>query len=277
MARLRNKPRKKEDFMTDTTNRRTALRTFGVALAAGLVASNAQAAQSQSDLLVPNGAAALTDLMKRISAAPRRRDFKTVPMILNNPEQWDQEALSEILAYKPDTKQAWDNTDIGGPWLSVMRNSLNAQIWSFGHPDFLVVSATHGSAQLALYDQAMWDKYGLAKLAGKGFEANTNTLIVEHAAAKADPQNYEDPQGVYSPANNSIPALQKRGAVFLSCHNAIWEQAAKLIDADANPDKLSIEALAAELTNHLAPEVVLTPGAVATLPELQRAGFAYAR
>jgi len=180
-----------------------------------------------------------------------------------------------VLAYKPVTKQAWDNTDIAGPWLNVMRNSLNAQIWSFGHPDFLVVSETHGTAQLALYDEAMWEKYGLAKLAGKGFE--TNSLIQERTAANSDPHDYEDPQGVFSAANNSIPALQKRGVVFMSCHNAIWEHAAKLIDTGANPDKLPIDALAAELTNHLAPGVVLTPGAVATLPELQRAGFAYAR
>lgn len=37
--------------------------------------------------------------------------------------------------------------------------------------------------------------------------------------------------------------------------------------ADTNPDKLSHEALAAELTNHLIPGVVLTPGAVGTLPD----------
>ena len=265
--------------MNMTTNRRAALQSFGATLAAGgaLLATRAAAGQSQGDTLLPQGAKALAELAERLASAPRRRDFKTVPMILNNKDQWDHEALSEIFAYKPDAKQAWDNTDISGPWLNVMRNSLNAQIWSFEHPDFLVVSATHGGAHFALYDQAMWDKYGLGKLAGKGFEANANTLLVERAGAKADPQNYEDPQGVDSPANNSIPALQRRGAVFLSCHNAIWEQAAKLIEAGANPDKLSHEALSAELTNHLAPGVVLTPGAVATLAELQRAGFAYAR
>jgi hypothetical protein len=63
----------------------------------------------------------------------------------------------------------------------------------------------------------------------------------------------------------------------MSCHNAIWEQASKLIEAGTNPDKLSVDALAAELTNHLIPGVVLIPGAVGTLPELQHAGFAYAR
>jgi hypothetical protein len=30
-----------------------------------------------------------------------------------------------------------------------MRNALNAEIWSFRHPDFLAVSVTHGTANLA--------------------------------------------------------------------------------------------------------------------------------
>jgi len=82
---------------------------------------------------------------------------------------------------------------------------------------------------------------------------------------------------VFSPENNSIPALQQRGVVFMSCHNAIWEQAAALIAHDINPDKHSHDALAAELTNHLIPGVVLTPGAVGTVPELQQVGFHYAK
>ena len=102
-------------------------------------------------------------------------------------------------------------------------------------------------------------------------------LIVEKEAAGADPAKYEDPAGVFSPQNGTILALQKRGAVFLSCHNAIWEQAARLRESDANPDKLGQEELAAELTNHLIPGVILIPGAVGTLPELQAAGFHYVR
>jgi hypothetical protein len=69
----------------------------------------------------------------------------------------------------------------------------------------------------------------------------------------------------------------RRGAVFMSCHNAIWEQAAVLIKIGINPDKLSHPALAAELTNHLLEGAVLIPGAAGTLPELQRVGFHYAR
>jgi hypothetical protein len=156
-----------------------------------------------------------------------------------------------------------------------MRNSLNAQVFAFRHPDFLVASATHGPAHLALFDHAMWDKYQIAKLTGG--KIASNTFIVETKAASADPKDFENPEGVYSPHNNSIPALQRRGAVFMGCHNAIWEIAEKLIKAGSNPDKLSHEAVVAELTNHLIPGVVLTPGMVGTLPELIQAGFTFAK
>src|ERR1700693_3448879 len=96
------------------TARRTAMRTLGIALAAGasgLVALQSRSTRAVTETPEPLALAALTH---RLSRAPRRRDFKTVPMILNSPDQWDHEALSEVLAYKPATKQAWDNTDIGG-------------------------------------------------------------------------------------------------------------------------------------------------------------------
>ena len=89
-------------------------------------------------------------------------------------------------------------------------------------------------------------------------------------------KDYENPEGAFSPHDNSIPALQRRGVVFLACHNAIWEFAERLIATGVNPDGLSHDALAAELTNQLIAGVVLTPGMVGTLPELQRRGFSYA-
>ena len=264
--------------MTITTDRRRAIQTLGVGLAsaaAGVVTRAPAAAATEGESLTVPGATRLRELMARLQKAPRRRDFKSVPMILDNPDQWDSEAIAELKAYKPRPKQAWDCTDIAGPWLNLMRNSLNAQIWSFRHPDFLAVAVVHGSANLALYDQAMWDKYEIAKLAGEKFPKNT--LIVEGAAASADPKNYEDEAGAFSPHDNSIPALMRRGVVFLSCHNAVWEQASKLHAKGQNPDKLSVDQIAAELTNHLVPGVVLTPGAVGTMPELQEAGFHYAK
>src|SRR5712675_2012857 len=261
------------------TGRRGVLRTFALTMATGAIglasAAAKPAAAAVESALTPPGATHLDALKKRLAKAPRRRDFKTVPMILNNPEQWDHEALTEVLSYRPAPRQVWDNTEIGSPWLNMMRNALNSQIWSFKHPEFLTVSVTHGTANLALYDQATWDKYQLTRLAGEKFK--TNTLIIEQKAAAADPANYEDPAGAFSGGDNSIPALMRRGVVFICCHNAIWEQAAALIKTDLNPDKLSHAALAAELTNHLVDGAVLIPGAVATLPELQQVGFHYVK
>ena len=263
--------------MTIITGRRSVLRTVALTVTAGAIglASPAKpAAAGAKSALTPGGATHLNALMKRLAQAPRRRDFKTVPMILDHPEQWDHEALTEVLSYQPAAKQAWDNTDIAGPWLNMMRNALNTQIWSFKHPDFLAVSVTHGTADLALYDPTIWDKYQLTNLAGDEFR--TNTLIIEQKSAGADPANYEDPDGPFSGEDNSIPALMRRGVVFMACHNAIWEHAAALIKLGSNPDRLSVAALAAELTNHLVDGVLLIPGAAGTLPELQQVGFHYA-
>jgi hypothetical protein len=260
--------------MKHNPERRLALLGFGVAAGAAALANNSANAAKASGVWIPGGAATLKALHARLDAAPRRRDFGTVPMTLENEDYWDHEALAELLAYRGGPKQIWDNKDLGGPWLNLMRNNLNVQIHSFKRPDFLIVSATHALAHLAMYDEAMWEKYQLSKLAGPTFA--TNTWIQEQTAGAKDPNNYQDPEGAFSPRNNSIPALQRRGAVFLACHNSIWEQSEALIRTGSNPDKLSHEALAAELTNHLVPDVVLTPGAVATLLYFQEAGFHYA-
>jgi hypothetical protein len=220
------------------------------------------------------GAGQLRSLMDQLAMVPRRRGFKTVPMILDTPDLWDSEALDAIIAYHGSVKQVWDNTEISGPWLNMMRNSLNAQVFSFRNEDFLEVSATHGSAQLALYDQEMWDKYQLAGMAGGNFKTNT---LIEARELRADNAAHEDSNSVFGPAGNSIPVLQQRGVVFMACHNAIWEHCAMLLKKGINPDKLSHEAVAAEITNHLAAGVVLTPGAAGTLPQLQKVGFFYAK
>jgi hypothetical protein len=259
--------------MSMEVGRRTALLGF-TAAALGTAVLGAEASRAiGADRPILHGTGALRHLTSRLERAPRRRDFKTLPMIISNADLWDAAALNEVIAYRGAIKQVWDNTGIAGPWLNAMRNSVNAQVFSFRHPDFLAVSATHGSAHLALFDQAMWDKYQLAKLAGGKFE--TNTLIVaKHVPS--DPSDFENPNSVFGAAGDTIPALQSRGVVFLACHNAIWELTAKLLQLGVNPDHLAQEAITAELSNHLIDGVVLTPGIVATIPEMQQAGFHYA-
>ncbi|MBB5373446.1 thiosulfate dehydrogenase [Acidocella aromatica] len=259
-------------------NRRALLSGAGLSIAAaGLAAAAAlpaHATEPSPPNLEPNTGATLAALTKQLAILPRRRQFSTVPMILTDPAQWDSEALNAVLAYRGGPKQVWDNTDLAGPWLNLMRNSLNVEIYAWKHPDFLIASATHASAHLALYDQTAWDKYKLAAFTGGKF--STNTLIETPPAAKGDVSNIQNPAGPFSPAANSIAVLQQRGVVFLACHNAIWELSGALLKAGVNPGGLSHEALAADLTNHLIPGAILSPGTVGTIPELQRAGFHYA-
>lgn len=252
--------------------RRNGLKGLGLAFLAGFATP---AAAIPVAPLIPKGARTLDALNAHLEKLPRRRNFKSVPMILNSRDQWDAEALDAVLSYAGGPKQSWDNTELTGPWLNVMRNALNVEIWAFKHPDFLCISVTHGSAQLALYDDAMWEKYQLAKLAGP--TVMKNHFVAAPPATMHDPAAFEAKDGPFAPAANSISGLQRRGALFLACHNAIWELSEKLVATGINPDKRTTETLCAELTNHLIPGTILTPGAVGTLVELQREGFAYAR
>jgi hypothetical protein len=277
IAYLSEKRAQETAAVTSHPARRHLLTTFASTAAIGAIGLASAVAKPLAAAVesapLPPGATHLDAIKARLARAPRRHDLKTVPMILRHPEQWHHEALTEVARLSPRPKASLGQYRYRRSLAE--RDAQRAQFadWSFKHLDFLVVSVTYG-AQLALYDQAAWDKDQLTRLAGEAFK--TDTLIIEQKAAAADTANYEDPSRPFSGEDNSMPAAMRRGMVFMSCHNAIWEQAAALIKAGINPDKLSHPALAAELTNHLVDGAVLILGAAGTLPELQQAGFYYA-
>ena len=73
---------------------------------------------------------------------------KTVPMILTTPDQWDSEELNTLIAYFGGPKQVWDNTVIEGPWLDLMRNAVNTQVFSWKKSEFFggFGNAWHGAS-----------------------------------------------------------------------------------------------------------------------------------
>ena len=152
-----------------TLNRRQAvtLPLAGLVVTSLIADARSAAAATNDRSLVPADASKLRTLTAALAAAPRRRTFRSVPMILVEPTQWDSAALDLLLNYDGGPKQVWDNTALDSPWLNLMRNAMNAQIWSWGHPDFLAISATHGSAHLALYDDYIWQKYLRSFTGGK--------------------------------------------------------------------------------------------------------------
>ncbi|MDA8028086.1 MAG: transcriptional initiation protein Tat [Nitrospiraceae bacterium] len=247
--------------------------TAGLGLALGNGKLPLASASEHLDL-EPRGDHQLHALLSALAKVKKRRDYRNLTMISLHRDEWDHEAIALLLHYHGKPKQVWDNTVFGSPWLNLMRNSLNAQVYSFGKKDALVLSATHGTAHLALFDDKMWEKYRLYEKAE--VKSKTNPLVRLSPASSKPLSSLNDPHGVLSPEDNNIPVLQARGVVFLACHNMIWELSGALKKGGINPDHKTHGEIAAELTNHLIPGVVLTPGIVGTLPLLAEAGYQYA-
>jgi hypothetical protein len=260
----------------ENTQRRTSLRAIALgtlSLTAILSHQSAHAGDQTTagySEILPS-AHALRNLNSRLSAIPRRRGFKLVPFMLTDPQAWDSEAAAEVLSYRYDVKQMWDNSELDGPWPGLMRESMNGQMFAHGKKDFLAVSATHGLAHLALFSQSMWDKYDLEKLAGPQFPSNT--LILEKDGVSPS-DSKEDASGFYGPGNNNIVTLQRRGAVFLGCHDSI-HAISRLLHESSSFSSNQADNIAADLTNNLIPGVVLVPSVVAFMVDLQRNGFTY--
>jgi hypothetical protein len=162
---------------------------------------------------------------------------------------------------------------LGGGRINQIRNTLNAQLFSLQRPNFLCAAAPHGGAALALFTQDAWNKYKLAQQTDGAFR--DNSFLADPDFPVSDVNDPANARGLYSDAGNFVPTLQKRGVVFLGCHNAIWELAAALLKAGINPDRLTHEELAADLTNSLIPGVVSTPGNEAMVGKFQELGFVY--
>jgi hypothetical protein len=131
------------NFITGRRGVLTALAWTAATSAVGLASARAKPAKVATEPAEP-GATRLDALKKRLVQAPRRRDFKTVPMILNHQEQWDYEALTATQRKSGlpavDRDRAWTVEPV---WLtgSISRQALiiHASVGAYGHP----ISTTH--------------------------------------------------------------------------------------------------------------------------------------
>ena len=89
--------------MRISTDRRSAL-ILSVGLVASGLAQAGTANAATEATLEPSGASNLHDLSQTLRGMPRRRDFKTRPMIPDSPDVWDAAALNAVLAYQGGPK-----------------------------------------------------------------------------------------------------------------------------------------------------------------------------
>ena len=176
-------------------------------------------------------------------------------------------------SYRNRASQVWESTELGAPWMNLMREAINGQVFAHGNAGFLAVAAIHGTAHLALFDQIAWDSHDLAALTNGNAAKNTFVTSISGTSSLDDLQ---DGAGYFGPENNSVRTLQERGAVFIACHDSI-HAVARASRQRADGTGPPADAIAVDLTNRLVPGAVLVPSVVAFLIELQRVGFTDAK
>jgi intracellular sulfur oxidation DsrE/DsrF family protein len=158
-----------------------------------------------------------------------------------------------------------------GMGLLHVRNYLNTMrdTYHVTHPDVTAVVGLYGMTTMLAFNDAMWQKYGVA-----------NPIKVMDASKAVATGNvfYAAPGGgaalslsgapIPIPADSSISALQQRGAVFILCNNAftVWMG---LLGGDKAAD------LRTEFETNILPGVYLVPAMVVAVNQAQTHGCTY--
>ena len=147
-----------------------------------------------------------------------------------------------------------------GAYFDTMRDAFGAR-----PGQAQVVLALHAGAMAIAFDDAGWAKYQLGDRAGTAArDPATNAAYTRNIFASEAPG---DPF-----AANAVPALQRRGAIFLFCNNVLRNLTASL----ARRRGETPEVVRAGLIAAFLPEVVLVPAVVAATVVAQEHGCAYA-
>lgn len=159
----------------------------------------------------------------------------------------------------------------GSPLVHILNyyNTLNTA-YNVKDSDINAVGTFYGvpnATTLFAFNDAMWAKYKMGE--ALKFNDHKTKAPATRNVWRTDP----DIMGLMQAPPASIEALQKRGALFLLCNNAlnIWAS----ILAAAN--KAETPAVLADLKANMLPGVVLVPGMVVAIQQAQDKGIAYNR
>lgn len=131
--------------------------------------------------------------------------------------------------------------------------------------DIDAVGTFYGSTTFHAMNDAMWAKYRL----GEFLEVNDAT----GKPATANPWRHAPVVLGMALPPASIESLQKRGATFIVCNNALTIFSGMLAQARG----LDAKAVYDDLRANILPDVELIPGMVVAIEQAQRAGLTYHR
>ncbi len=204
-------------------------------------------------------------------AVPGGREF------VERKANFDMGAFEAKLGRSADIRQLYENLAFKPGVLSNIKNSLNGFEFGFGYPKdrISIAVANHGPSSAYTYTDYVWSKYAIGKFfnitdrSGASIDKNVFLAAKNGGSTSTEP---DDDKGPYQ--DTGIEALQARGAVFLTCHTAVEEQARALVAAGNAPAGMSASDVAADILTHLIPGAVVVPSMVATVAVLQHR-FAY--
>ncbi len=137
------------------------------------------------------------------------------------------------------------------------------EAYGAGPGEAQVVVALHASPMVLAFNDAAWAKYGFGQRA-RVTDPRTGQISLRNIFAS---EATDDPY-----ASIAIPALQRRGAIFLFCNNVMRNLSSSLARSRGEtPD-----AVRADLIASFLPGVVLVPAVVAAVAMAQERGCGYA-
>ncbi len=156
--------------------------------------------------------------------------------------------------------------------LNNVKNSINGLQFGFDVDPVRIVTAIagHGPSSTYAYSDAVIAKYHVGEYFGlkdptTGEPLTKNIFLAKRAtSASTDP---DDEHGSYQ--DTSVEALQARGAIFLTCHTAVEEQARGIVKKGFAPSGMTASDVAVDMLTHLIPGAVVVPSMVATIAVLQ--------
>lgn len=149
-------------------------------------------------------------------------------------------------------------------YLNTMRDHYHVQ-----HPNVTAVVGLYGMSTMLGFNDAMWQKYGMAnplKVMDASKAVATSNVFAAAPAGSANLNLSGAPIPI--PGDSSITALQQRGAVFILCNNAfnVWMS---LLGGDKSAE------LRKEFEANMLPGVFLVPAMVVAINQAQTHGCTY--
>jgi intracellular sulfur oxidation DsrE/DsrF family protein len=198
--------------------------------------------------------------------------------LVETAKEFDPAAFDRAVATSARYRQVWDADGLRPQMLGNVKNALNGLQFGFSVApgDIALAFVAHGTANLLLYDDAMWSAYRLGELFGVKDPSGAIVAKNIFAPSRSQPsaQDPDDVHGFYQ--DPSIATLQRRGARFFACNTALVEQADAIANAGAT-GRATAQEIARDLRSHLLAGAMLVPSGTAAILYLQaRHGYAYA-